>query len=38
MVSFEADILIGFGTNPDLVFLYKYCTVFSDKLAMETRH
>ena len=24
------------GTNPDLVFLYKHCTVFSGKLAMVT--
>jgi hypothetical protein len=26
------------GTNPDLVFLYKHCTVFSGKLAMVTGH
>ena len=47
MVSFEADILTlileggikkMIGTNPDLVFLYKHCTVFSGKLAMTTGH
>jgi hypothetical protein len=35
-VSLEGSVKTIIGTKPDLVFLYKHCTVFSDKLAMTT--
>jgi hypothetical protein len=38
MGSLESGVKTIIGTNPDLVFLYKHCTVFSDKLAMATSH
>jgi hypothetical protein len=38
MGSLEGGIKTIIGTNPDLVFLYKHCTVFSGKLAMATGH
>jgi hypothetical protein len=35
MGSLEGGIKTIIGTNHDLVFLYKHCTVFSGKLAMD---
>jgi hypothetical protein len=34
MGSLEGGVKTVTGTKSDLVFLYKHCTVFSDKLAM----
>jgi hypothetical protein len=34
MGGLEGGIKTIIGTNPDLLFLYKHCTVFNGKLAM----
>ena len=36
--SLEGGVKTIIGTNPDLVFLYKHCTVFSGKFAIVTGH
>jgi hypothetical protein len=38
MDSLVGGIKTTIGTKPDLVSLYKHCTVFSGTLAMATDH